>query len=243
MAKRILVFAYGAASYLAFFATFLYLMGFVSGFIVPKSIDSAPEGPLGEAMLVNFSLIALFGLQHSIMARRWFKRGMTQVVPEPVERATFVLATVVVLNLLFWQWRPMGGVLWNVSEPALRTALLVISLMGWLLVLTATFLINHFDLFGLRQVYLYLRGVPYTQIAFRQPWLYRQVRHPLYLGFLIAFWVAPTMTMAHFFFAVVITSYILMAIQFEEHDLVEQHGHAYLEYRKRVGMLIPKSSS
>jgi len=242
MTKRILVFTYGAAAYLAFFATFLYLIGFVSGLVVPKSIDSAPTGPLGGAMLVNFGLITLFGLQHSLMARPWFKRAWTRVIPDAAERSTFVLATVIVLNFLFWQWQPMGGVLWHVEDPTLRMILLAISLTGWLIVLVATVLIDHFDLFGLRQVVLYLRGLPYTPLAFRQPWLYRRVRHPLYLGFLIAFWVAPTMTMAHFLFAVVLTCYILMAIQFEEQDLAHQHGRAYLEYRKRVPMLIPSST-
>jgi protein-S-isoprenylcysteine O-methyltransferase Ste14 len=239
MFKRITTFVYGVVCYLIFFGTFLYAAGFIGNLMVPKSMDSGAVGSLGEALLINAGLLALFALQHSIMARPWFKRAWTRLVPEAAERSTYVLFSSLALIALFWQWRPMGGVVWNAEEPALRTVLYALCVLGWLIVLTSTFLINHFDLFGLRQVYLYLQGKPYTQLVFGTPIFYRHVRHPLYLGWLFAFWATPTMTLTHLFFAVATTLYILIAIQFEERDLVDLHGDEYRRYQKRVPMIVP----
>jgi protein-S-isoprenylcysteine O-methyltransferase Ste14 len=225
--------------YLIFFGTFLYEAGFIGNLVVPKSIDSGPSGPLGEALLINAGLLALFAFQHSLMARPWFKRVWTRLIPEQVERSTYVLFSSLALIILFWQWRPVGGVVWNLQEQALRISLYALCAMGWLLVLISTFLINHFDLFGLRQVYLFLMGKEYTKLAFGTPVLYRHVRHPLYLGWLFAFWATPTMTVAHLVFAIATTLYILMAIRFEEKDLIRLHGDEYVRYQKRVPMILP----
>src|SRR5215211_824782 len=197
MFNRIATFVYGVLCYLIFFGTFLYAAGFIGNLVVPKSIDSGQAGPLGEALVINAGLLALFAFQHSLMARPWFKRAWTRFVPRQVERSTYVLFSSLALLVLFWQWRPLGGVVWDVEGRALRVALHGLCVAGWLLVLGSTFLINHFDLFGLRQVYLYLLGREYTQLPFGTPALYRHVRHPLYLGWLFAFWAAPTMTAAH----------------------------------------------
>jgi len=236
------VFVYGAACYLIFFATFLYAIGFLGNWIVPKSIDSGRQGSLAEALMVNVGLLGLFAVQHSVMARQWFKRGIQRVIPDAAERSTYVLMSSLLLLLLFWQWRPMGGIVWNIQNPASRVVLTASFLFGWLVVLTTTFIINHFDLFGLRQIYLYLIGRKYEPISFRTPGPYRFVRHPLYVGWLFAFWSAPTMTAAHLVFAVATTAYILLAIQFEEKDLVSSYGEAYRMYQQEVPMIIPNPS-
>jgi len=239
MISRITTFIYGVACYIIFFGTFLYAVGFVGNVVVPKSMDSGRQSSLAEALLINAGLLALFALQHSIMARPWFKRVWTRVIPEQIERSTYVLFSSLALLVLFWQWRPVGGVVWHVHEQAFRCTLYTLCTLGWLLVLVSTFLINHFDLFGLRQVYLFLRGRKYTQLKFGTPGPYRHVRHPLYLGWLFAFWATPTMTVVHLFFAIATTLYILLAIQFEEKDLVDLHGEEYSRYKKRVPMILP----
>lgn len=239
MLKRISIFTYGVVCYLIFFGTFLYAAGFIGNFLVPKSIDSGRSGSLVEALVIDALLLLLFAFQHSLMARPWFKKVWTQIVPKPAERSTYVLFSSVALILLFWQWHPMGGTIWTVETPAIRLVLYGICAKGWLLVLTSTFLINHFDLFGLRQVYLFLRGKEYTQLRFGTPILYRHVRHPLYLGWLLAFWSTPTMTVAHLVFAIATTVYIFIAIQLEEKDLVDLHGDDYRRYQKSVPMIVP----
>jgi protein-S-isoprenylcysteine O-methyltransferase Ste14 len=226
-------------SYLAFLGTILYAIGFVGNFMVPKTIDGQPRMPLVSAVFVNAALLLLFALQHSIMARPAFKRWWTKFVPEPLERSTFVLLASLCLMLMMWKWQPVGGIVWSIENEVARTILLIAYLSGWGIVFISTFLINHFDLFGLRQTWLYFRGKPYTQLIFRLPGFYRFVRHPLYLGFLIAFWSAATMTVAHLLFAVLTTGFILVAIQFEEKDLVKQFGQKYLDYKRWAPMLLP----
>jgi protein-S-isoprenylcysteine O-methyltransferase Ste14 len=235
-----IVFAYGVMSYLIFLGTFLYAIGFVGDFLVPKSLDSAPEMPFGRALLINIALLYLFALQHSVMARPAFKRWWTKFVPQPVERSTYVLFSSLALLLLFWQWQPMGGTVWHVENSPGRLLLYSLSAFGWLLVLVSTFLINHFDLFGLRQVFLYLLGREYTSLKFAMPGPYKLVRHPLYAGWFLAFWATPTMTVAHLVFALLTAAYILIAIYFEERDLLTAHGESYAEYRRQVPMLVPR---
>jgi methanethiol S-methyltransferase len=237
--KRWSVLLFGIANYVLFLGVFLYAVGFLGGFGVPMGIDGPVASPLGEAVMVNLLLLLVFGLQHSVMARPAFKHWWTKLVPEPMERSTYVLFSNLAMALLFWQWRPMGGIVWDIQQPALRAAIWCLYAAGWTTILISTLLINHFDLFGLRQVWLYFRGRPYTSLPFATPGLYRFVRHPLYVGWLLAFWAAPTMGLAHFMFAVGMAAYILIAIRFEERDLRLFYGVSYEAYRRRVPMLIP----
>lgn len=239
MIRRISIFLYGVFSYAVFFATFLYAIGFLGDFGVPKTIDGLPQLPLWHALAIDLGLLALFALQHSVMARPAFKRRWTRIIPESAERSTYVLASSLALIALFAGWQPLGGTLWHAVDPSLRILLYGLYAAGWLLVLATTFLINHFDLFGLRQVWLQLVGKPYRPLPFATPGPYRLVRHPLYVGWLLVFWSAPTMTATHLLFAVGTTLYILVAIRFEERDLVDVHPE-YDAYRRTVPMLVPR---
>ena len=239
MFKRISIFLYGVASYAVFFATFLYALGFVGNFAVPVTMDGTPVLSTGKAVIVDMLLLGLFALQHSVMARPFFKRWLTRFIPESAERSTYVLMSSLALIAMFIFWQPLGGEVWTVTDPTLRGVLWGFFAFGWLLVLVATFLINHFDLFGLRQVWLQLIGRPYSHLKFGTPGPYKLVRHPLYLGWLFAFWATPTMTGTHLLFAAVTTAYILVAIQLEERDLVDALGDDYRRYRERVPMIIP----
>lgn len=237
---RILAFVYGAVSYVVFFVTFLYAIGFVGNLVVPKSIDTGPPAStLTWALIMNILLLSVFAVQHSVMARPAFKRWWTRFVPKPVERSTYVLLSSLALILLFWQWRPITSVIWDVENAAGMYALWSIFFLGWGTVLLSTFLINHFDLFGLRQVYLYSKDQEYTHVGFKEIFLYKLVRHPIMLGFIIAFWATPKMTGGHLLFAAVTTVYIVVAIQLEERDIAGFYGTAYEDYRKRVSMLLP----
>jgi protein-S-isoprenylcysteine O-methyltransferase Ste14 len=235
---RIVTLLYGVVSYLAFFGSYLYAIGFLGNIGVPKSVDSGPTDPWPAALAIDIALLSLFAVQHSVMARQGFKRLLTRVIPQALERSTYVLASSVAMILPFWQWRPLGGAIWNVENEAARVLLYAGFAFGWTLVLLSTFLINHFDLFGLRQTWRAFRGQPQNSLKFATPVLYRIVRHPLYVGWLFAFWSTPTMTITHLLFAVMTTGYILVAIQLEERDLMRVHPE-YAEYRRRVPMLIP----
>ena len=234
----ILTLAYGVVSYVIFFLTFLYAIGFIGNILVPKSLDSAATDAWPVALAVNLALLSIFAVQHSVMARQGFKRLITRIIPSSAERSTYVLASSLALILLFWQWRPLGGVVWSVDNEIARTALYAGFAFGWGLILLATFVINHFDLFGLRQSWRGFRGEPQAPLVFTTPWLYRIVRHPLYVGWFFAFWCTPTMTVTHLLFALVASAYIGVAIQFEERDLMRAHPE-YADYRRRVPMLVP----
>ena len=236
---RLLTIGYGAVCYVVFLAAFLYAIGFVGNIVVPRSVDAGVTAPVGEAVIVNVLLLGLFAVQHSVMARPAFKRWWTRFVPKAIERSTYVLLSSLVLSLMFWQWRTMPAIIWDVTWMPGRVGLWILFALGWATVLLSTFMINHFDLFGLRQVYLAWRGTPYTDLEFRISLLYRVVRHPLMLGFIVAFWATPTMTTGHLLFAAATTAYVLIAIQLEEHDLNAALGDRYRDYRGRVPMLIP----
>lgn len=235
----ILMLVYGFVAYAAFLGAFLYAIGFVGNIVVPKSIDSGTTVPLMEALVTNVLLLTLSAVQHSVMARPAFKRWWTRIVPKQVERSTYVLLASSILLLLFWQWRPISGVVWDARSTMLGALLLGLFGVGWLIVLLSTFMINHFDLFGLRQVTLYFQRRPYTPVSFVTRGLYKVVRHPIMLGFLIAFWATPVMTLGHLMFAVITTVYILVALQLEEHDLLEADRPTYERYRRETSMLIP----
>lgn len=236
---RTLALLYGVICYVIFLISFLYAIGFVGNLVVPKTLDSGAEAGLGIAIATNLMLLSIFALQHSIMARPGFKKAWTKIVPEPVERSTYVLFSSAALILLFALWEPIGGTIWNVENPTAVVILYGMFGFGWVLVLVSTFLIDHFDLFGLRQVWLFFRGKEYTHLPFATPGPYKLIRHPLYMGWFFAFWSTPTMTVAHFLFAVVTTIYILLAIQFEERDLKKFLGQAYVDYCDKVPMIIP----
>lgn len=238
---RYLGFAYGVLAYLLFLLVFLYAVPFVGDLgVVPKTIDrSGPDASTAPALVVNLVLLGLFAVQHSVMARQWFKKRWTRIVPWPLERSTYVLVATAVLALLMWQWRPIPVVVWSVEHPVATGALEGVFWAGWALVFVTTLWIDHFALFGLKQVWRHLTGEEHEPPIFQTPGLYQYVRHPLYLGFLMAFWAAPTMTAGHLLFAAATTGYILVAIRFEERDLVRFHGEAYRRYRERVAMLIP----
>jgi len=236
---RVMAFVFGLVAYLVFFATFLYAVGFVTNLVVPKTIDTGASAPVGEAVVVDVLLLSLFAVQHSLMARKPFKRWWGQFVPTSIERSTYVLFASLALILVFWQWRPIPTILWQATDPTMVLAVMGLSLFGWFIVLISTFLINHFELFGLHQVVMNLAGRELANPRFKTPALYRVVRHPIYLGFIIAFWAAPAMTAGHLLFAVVTTAYILIGIYLEERDLIDLFGDEYLQYRRRVGMLVP----
>jgi methanethiol S-methyltransferase len=230
---------YGAVCYVVFLCSFLYAIGFVGNFIVPRTIDSGPSAPFTAALIIDLLLLGAFAVQHSVMARPGFKAVWTRIVPRSIERSTYVLISSLLLALICWQWRPIPATVWNVSASPVGTGLLGVFCVGWLILLLATFMINHFDLFGLRQVYLRMRGLEYSPPRFTQRALYKLVRHPIMLGFLIAFWATPRMSLGHCIFSIATTGYILVGIALEERDLMRAHGEQYRAYRARVPMLLP----
>jgi len=239
---RVAALLYSSLVYVFFLGTFLYAMGFVSGVLVPKGIDDGTPRPLAETLAVNLGLLGLFAVQHSIMARQGFKRLWTKIVPAPAERSTFVLFTCVILCTMYAQWRPLPETVWNVEQPIAAAALSVLSWAGWALVLVATFLIDHFDLFGFKQGWRYFRGAKHQDPAFQVRGIYRRTRHPLYLGFIIAFWATPHMTQGHLLFAIMTSAFMIVAVRLEERDLVKAHGQDYIDYRRQVPMLVPSLS-
>jgi protein-S-isoprenylcysteine O-methyltransferase Ste14 len=238
--QRYLFFGYGVACHLLFLGMFAYMAGFVGSFLVPKTIDTATDGETAASLANNVVLLALFAVQHSVMARPAFKRIWTRLIPKPIERSTYVLVSCLVTILLMWQWRGIDFVIWDIQTPFLRSSIWALFAIGWLLVPAVSLLIDHFDLFGTRQVWLYLRGREYEPLPFRVPLFYKRVRHPLYIGWTIAFWATPTMTAGHLLFAVLLTGYMGMAAVIEERDLVDYFGRQYEEYRRRVPMFVPK---
>lgn len=239
MPGRAAILLYGVVAYLAFFGTILYAIGFVGNWVVPKSIDSGEAGATAAALIINALLLSVFVVQHTIMARPAFKRWVTQFIPAAIERSTFVLLASASLILVFAFWRPLPTVLYDVSATWANWPLIILSLLGWGMVFGSSFIINHFDLFGLRQVWLHWKGQPYTYLPFRIVNVYKYVRHPLMVGFFIAFWVTPVMTVGHLFFAVMTTGYILMGVWFEERDLIAHFGEKYLGYRRKVRAFVP----
>jgi len=237
--SRTLAFVYGAICYVIFLFAFLYVIGFVGNVVVPKSVDTGAEGPLVTALIIDGVLLSLFAVQHSVMARQWFKKKWTQIIPEPIERSTYVLLASLILLLMFWQWQPIRTVVWDVENSTGRLLLKGLFWIGWGSVLFSTYLIDHFALFGMKQVTNYQKGVQGESLPFKTPALYKMTRHPLYLGFIVAFWSTPHMTVGHLFFAIMTTAYILVAIQFEERDLISFYGEQYRNYRQKVSMLIP----
>jgi protein-S-isoprenylcysteine O-methyltransferase Ste14 len=236
---KFIAFLYGLVAYFAFFGTILYAIGFVMGLVVPKTIDTGAASSTTQAVVVDLLLMSLFAVQHSVMARRQFKEWWTQYVPKSVERSTYVLLASLTLMLLFWQWQPLPAIVWQIEDPDVAVAIAAVSLVGWVIVFTSTFLINHFELFGLHQVASNLTGRAMSAPRFRTPLYYKFVRHPIYLGFIIAFWAAPTMTVGHLLFAAVTTAYIFVGILLEERDLIDLFGDDYRRYRERVSMLLP----
>lgn len=236
---RVLIFVYGVVSYLIFFGAFLYAIVFVGNLFVPKSVDTGETTAFGTALVINAVLLGIFAVQHSLMARPAYKQWVTRIIPEAAERSTYVLLSSLALILLFWQWRPMNDIVWSVNNTAGRYILWAVFFLGWGLVLVGTTLINHFDLFGLRQVYLNLKGEEYTNLGFGRPFLYKIIRHPIMLGFIIAFWATPLMSVGHLVFAIATTLYILIGIMLEERDMAAAHGESYKQYRREVSMLIP----
>ncbi len=238
--SRTLIFAYGLLSYVIFLGVFVYAIAFLGNFYLPNSIDADPTAPFWQALAINLGLLGVFAVQHSVMARPVFKRAWTRIVPEAAERSTYVLFSNLAMIALFAFWEPMGGSIWTVTAEPWRTLIIGLYFVGWGVLFYATWLINHFDLFGLRQIWYHFRKQTPPPMKFRVPGMHKYVRHPIYVGWLIIFWATPTMTVAHFVFAVMTTAYILIAIQFEEKDLVDEFGDDYRTYQKEVGMLVPK---